>query len=125
MRWSRWEVDCLVVHAGEGAEAVAQRLGRSVASVQVMASRLGISLARRWECPRCGKVTYLPLSPKTGACRICTVEETLGKARADNVEARRALAKEQEAVAKAERERQALYSSTSHYRRKMRRLHEP
>ncbi len=124
MRWSRWEVDFLMAHAGEGAEAVAERTGRSAHAVEVMASRLGISLARRWECPRCGKVTYLPLSPKTGACRTCTVEETLGKARADNAEAKRALAKEKAAIAKAERERQALYSSTCHHRRKIRRLRE-
>ena len=60
-RWSAREVDYLIANANDGAQAVADALGRTVASVQMKAHRLGISLHPRWMCPRCARWTYRPL----------------------------------------------------------------
>ncbi len=48
MNWTTDEIRYLEEHAGDGAVAVAEHLGRSVVSVQVQASRYGVSLARSW-----------------------------------------------------------------------------
>lgn len=121
-RWRQWEIAYLEAHAGEGAEAVASHLGRTVASVQVQASRLRVSLRRSWRCPRCGRVVYTPLSGASGWCMRCHVGVTRDRAALANRRARMELQAEEAAVAAVERERQKYYSDTSRRRKKARKL---
>lgn len=120
--WREWEITYLHTHRNEGAEAVATRLGRSVSSVQVMASRLGISLRPYWYCPRCGHTTYMPLSTSTGWCRCCTLEAQRVKAQEDSDRIRAMIAEEQQRVHECEKARQAAYASKNRQRAKLRRL---
>lgn len=107
--WSTSEVEYLASHAGDGAASVASALNRSVQAVKVQASRYGISLRRRWHCPRCGNTTFTPLSPKTGWCSACAKEEQA-------IETARQIAlmeRDSERDAEATRRRQAAYSKKS------------
>lgn len=123
-RWKDWELDYLHDHAGDGADAIAQKLGRSKCAVKIMASRERISLTRRWLCPRCGRTTYAPLVQWSGWCRRCTISETRDTAALANRKARFELKKEEEGIDELERERSALYKDTSTTRKKLRRFHE-
>lgn len=71
-RWTVNEVRYLEAHAHEGADAVAIALGRSRSAVKHQAAAYGISLRRRWFCPKCGKWAYKPLNGRTGWCAACT-----------------------------------------------------
>lgn len=104
--WTTAEVRYMTDHRYEGAEAVADALGRSVSSVCTQASRYGISLRQRWECPRCGDVTFKPLNPKTGWCASCSK----AKRREELEEELRDLTEQQEREKREDRARQALYS---------------
>lgn len=104
--WTSKEIAYLEEHACDGAEAIAEELGRSVSSVEVQASRYGLSLRRRWMCPKCGAQTFSPLSKRTGWCRNCTKEK-----RAEELaEQVRDMEEEVRREDKANRERQRLYS---------------
>lgn len=108
--WTSGEVAYLEGHASDGAEAIADALDRTVASVQVQASRLGVSLRMSWVCPKCGLRTYRPLSDKTGWCRCCTKESRLP-----------ALAEQADDMAReAAREREANRARQRQYARKSR-----
>ena len=60
-RFAKWWTDeekrYLISHKTDGVELIAAALGRSIISVQIMASRLHVSLERIESelCPRCGK----------------------------------------------------------------------
>ena len=90
----------------DGAASIAEHLGRTVASVQVQASRYGVSLTRRWICPKCGATVRRPLSPSTGWCANCTREARRGRM-AEEV---REIEEEARRTEREERERQRLYS---------------
>lgn len=87
-RWTRDELRHLEAHAGDGAEAIADDLGRSPSSVRSKAQELGISLARvRWSsdgdlCPRCGRHRVEAGSPgyREGICSPCHYEILADKA---------------------------------------------
>lgn len=124
MRWTKKDIEYLESHASDGAEAVAERLGRTVSSVQVMASRLGVSLRPSWLCPNCGRTTFKPLDGKTGWCRACVIDASHDVAAAKNRELRSQIREEEERIKRAERRRQAVYSDNTRKRRKLRRLRE-
>ena len=115
MNWTTAEIRYLEDHAHEGAEAVAEALGRSVGSVRVQASRYGVSLSRRWRCPRCGAVTRRPPSPVTGWCENCTKEERRRRIE-DEV---RELEAEAERAERENRERQRLYARRHRAKKKI------
>ena len=123
-RWKRHEEDYLEQHAGDGAEAIAEALGRTVASVQVHASRMGVSLYRRWHCPNCGKYTYRPLTAWSGWCRRCSIEASADTAAMKNRRIRKEVAEEREAIRAEERRRQMIYSDTDRQKKELRRLRE-
>lgn len=106
MTWTSSEVRYLEEHAGDGAAAIAEALGKSVTAVEVQAHRYGLSLRKRWLCPKCGMETFKPLSNRTGWCVSCTREQ-----RAAEI-AEQVLAMEEEVRRedKANKERQRLYS---------------
>lgn len=114
--WGTQEIRYLERHAGDGAEAIAEALGRSPEAVRHQANAYGISLRMRWQCPHCGQVTYKPLNGRTGWCHVCTM-----KARRMELEEE---VREVEAEAKREleerRKRQAIYSRKSRLKRSMR-----
>lgn len=121
-RWKRHEEDYLREHAGDGAQAIAEALGRTIPSVKTHASRMGVSLYRRWHCPNCGHYTYRPLSKWSGWCRKCSIEASADTAAEKNRRIRREVAEEKEAIRREERRRQMLYSDTDRQKRKLRKL---
>lgn len=72
MLWTTAEIRYLEDHAQEGVAAIALALGRSAESVRQQAKQRGISLRRRWYCPKCGHWSYKPLNGRTGWCAACT-----------------------------------------------------
>lgn len=104
--WTVKEIRYLEEHAGDGAEAVADALGKTVSAVKVQASKYGLSLRRRWLCPKCGRETFKPLSNRTGWCVSCTREQRASEI-AEQV---RAMEEEVRREDKANKERQRLYS---------------
>ena len=123
-RWRELEESYLREHAGDGAQAIADALGRTVSSVKTHASRMGISLYKRWYCPNCGRYTYRPLSKWSGWCRRCSVEASADTAAMKNRRIRKEVEEEREAIRKAERRRQMIYSDTDRQKRELRRLRE-
>lgn len=124
LRWSKEEIAYLERHASDGAEAVASRLGRSVHAVEVMASRMGVSLRPSWQCPNCGRTTYRPLDQRTGWCKACTIEASHDVAAAKNREIRAMIREEEQRIQAAKRRRQAVYSENTRAKKKLRRLRE-
>lgn len=106
MTWTSSEVRYLEEHAGDGAEAIAKALGKSVKAVKNQAMRYGLSLRKRWLCPKCGRETFKPLSNRTGWCVSCTREQRASEI-AEQV---RAMEEEVRREDKANKERQRLYS---------------
>lgn len=123
-RWRDHEEAYLRDHAGDGAQAIADALGRTVPSVQVHASRMGVSLYRRWHCPKCGHYTYTPLSKWSGWCRKCSIDESADTAALKNKQIRIEVAEERRRIKEAEQRRQAIYSDTDRQKRELRRLRE-
>lgn len=123
-RWSEADESYLADHAGDGAEAIAKALGRTVSSVQTHASRMGVSLVVRYHCPRCGRYTYRPLTKWSGWCRRCSIEESADTAALKNKQIRKEIKAEEAAIRESERRRQAIYSDTDREKRKLRRLRE-
>lgn len=109
MRWSSREIAYLEDHAHEGAAMVADALGRSVSSVQWQASKYGISLKRRWQCPLCGTWSAKPPSKRTGWCPTCTKARQREKLEREAMELERQVMRERE----ENRKRQAIYSKKS------------
>ncbi len=120
--WKPYEEAYLLDHAGDGAKAIADALGRTVSGVQTHASRMGVSLYTRWYCPKCGRHTYKPLSDRTGWCRACTIQATGDTAALKNAEIRKEVAEEKERERKEERRRQMLYSDSYRQKSELRRL---
>lgn len=115
MRWTTGDVRYLREHAEDGADAIAEALGRSANSVKLQASRCGISLRRFWRCPRCGARSSRPLSKATGWCYACTME-----ARREVIAAQiRDMEDEARREEDAERERQRLYSKKNRVKKKL------
>lgn len=106
MTWTSSEVRYLEEHAGDGAVAIAEALGKSVKAVKNQAMRYGLSLRKRWLCPKCGRETFKPLSNRTGWCVSCTREQRA----AEIAEQVRAMEEEVRREDKANKERQRLYS---------------
>lgn len=123
-RWKPIEETYLETHAGEGAEAIAKALGRTIRSVQCKASTMGVSLYRRWLCPNCGHYTYRPLTKWSGWCRKCSIEASADTAALANRRIRQEVAEEKEAIRAAERRRQMIYSDTDRQKKELRRLRE-
>ena len=121
-RWTAREDEYLAAHAAEGAASVAAALGRSVPSVQSHASRIGVSLTKRYHCPRCGRFSYLPLSVRTGWCRKCSVEASADSAAERNREMWEEVAREKAAVEREEKRRQALYADTARKKKELAKL---
>ena len=118
-RWKKAEETYLTEHAGDGAQAIAEALGRTVSSVKTHASRMGLSLVERHYCPKCARYTYKPLSVKTGWCRKCSVEASAGNAALRNRAVLQEIAAEEAQLAEAERRRQAIYSETNRNKKKL------
>ncbi|MEE1469238.1 MAG: hypothetical protein U0J86_08795 [Collinsella sp.] len=106
MTWTSSEVRYLEEHAGDGAVAIAEALGKSVTAIEAQAHRYGLSLRKRWLCPKCGRETFKPLSNRTGWCVSCTREQRA----AEIAEQVRAMEEEVRREDKANKERQRLYS---------------
>lgn len=121
-RWTPKEEAYLEDHAGDGAEAIADALGRTIPSVKTHASRLGVSLVIRYHCPRCGKYSYRPLGKKSGWCRRCTIEESADTAAIKNRRIRQERAEEEAKIRESERRRQAIYSDSEREKRRLREL---
>lgn len=123
-RWMEHEEAYLRQHAGDGAQAIADALGRTVPSVKTHASRMGVSLYKRWHCPKCGHYTFTPLSKWSGWCRKCSIDESADTAALKNKQIRREVAEERRRIREAEQRRQAIYSDTDRQKRELRRLRE-
>lgn len=119
-----WELDYLRVHAGDGAQAIADRLGRTRKAVEIMASKERVSLCKSWYCPNCGRTVYSPLSSWSGWCRRCSIEASKSKAIDKNKRAKAELAAERRLIKEAEKERQAIYTDTNRKLRELRRFRE-
>lgn len=104
--WTTREVSYLEAHAGEGVKALSVALERPEGAIRAQARRYGLSLRPRWLCPKCGRVTYHPLSMVTGWCCTCTKESR----RSQLEEEVRELEEEGRRELEANRARQALYS---------------
>ncbi len=120
--WSSSEIGYLERHAGEGAQAVADALGRSVSSVTHQAHKRGVSLRVRQICTRCGHASYSPLSPKTGWCAACSLEMSRDKALEHNAAIRREAEAEELRIKSLKRDRQRLYSDTCRQKKKLQKL---
>lgn len=105
-RWTTDEIRYLEDHAQEGAAAVAAALGRSTESVKQQAKQYGISLRRRWHCPKCGHWTRKPLNGKTGWCAPCTKAKRRSELEQEVRDMREEVMREQD----ENRRRQAIYS---------------
>lgn len=116
MNWTTDEIRYMEEHAGEGAAAIAEHLNRTVISVQVQASRQGISLVPKWRCSNCGCLTAKPLNAKTGWCANCTMEARREQIAKDVRELEDEVARRE----RNEKARQALYSKKSRLRKKLR-----
>lgn len=122
--WNTSELAYLEQHAGEGAAAIAEALGRSVSSVTHQAQRWGVSLQPRQVCPKCGLATRLPLSSKTGWCRACTLELSRDRASRRNAEIRAEVKAEERRIQALERDRQRLYADTHRRKKELEALRE-
>lgn len=106
MKWSMHEIRYLEAHCHDGAKAIARFLGRSTESVKSQAKRQGVSLHRRWHCPKCGRWSFKPLDKRTGWCVACSKEQRRRKLEEEVKE----LQEETERVREENRRRQAVYS---------------
>lgn len=87
--WTTAELALLENHANEGIDALSKLLPKhSKQSIRTIASRNGISIARRWYCPMCNREVFTPLKPSTGWCRECSKKRTLDENQRVNRELR-------------------------------------
>lgn len=115
MKWTSREIKYMEEHAADGADAIANALGRTRRSVEIQASKYCISLRRSWVCPKCGMRVSKPLSSRTGWCAACTKE----KRRELLAEQVRDLEEEVRRNEREDRERQRLYSRKSRAKKKL------
>ena len=115
-RWTSRDIRYLEEHAHEGAAAIATALGRSTESVKWQASRYGISLRKKWHCPRCGQWVHKPLSGRTGWCAACTKAQRRTQLEEEVRELREEVRRERE----EDRKRQALYSQKNRLKKRSR-----
>lgn len=108
-QWSTHELRYLEEHAGDGAADVAKALGRSTQAVKQQATRSGLSLRKRAQCPNCGQWTFRPLNRMNGWCIECTKELHMR----DLAEQARAMREEAVREKRNDRERQRHYSAKS------------
>lgn len=108
-RWTMREIRYLEEHATEGSAAIAKALGRSAGAVRIQASHYGISLRKRWHCPKCGHWSCKPLNARTGWCATCTKRDRRVKLEEEIEDMRREAMREKE----EDRRRQAIYSQKS------------
>lgn len=118
MKWTTREIKYLEGHATDGAEAIAEKLGRSVESVKCQARRYAVSLRKSWMCPKCGKRSSRPLSTRTGWCAACTKE----KRREFLAEQVRMLEEEVMRNEREDKERQRIYSRKSRIVKKLKKM---
>lgn len=123
-QWTTREVQYLHENANEGAESIAKALNRSVRSVECCASRYGVSLRKRWICPKCGHPTFSPLSPRYGWCRTCSIEQSQAKAQEKGKAIRAEILEEEARLLRATRARQAVYSKNDRKKKKLCRMRE-
>lgn len=109
MKWTSREIRYLEAHARDGAKAIAHVLGRSTDSVKWQASKLGISLQRRWHCKKCGRWSFKPLDRRTGWCATCTKESRRQHLENELKEMQEEVEREKD----EDRRRQAIYSKKS------------
>lgn len=74
--------------------------------MKAQANECGLSLRMRWQCPRCGRMTYQPLNRVTGWCSCCTKEVHARELREQAIEMEEEAVRERD----ANRERQRWYS---------------
>lgn len=78
-KWTDEEKRYLISHKSDGAYLLAEALGRSVASVQIMACRLGVSLRSDLGeiCPVCGqaRIHKGSFAGRRGMCSACWEKE--------------------------------------------------
>lgn len=122
--WTTREIGYLHNNACDGVESIAKALNRSVRSVECCASRYGVSLRGRWVCPRCGKATFAPLSPRYGWCRTCCIKKSRDNALQKNRAVRVEIEAEKARLLDAKRARQAVYSDTDRRKNELRRIRE-
>lgn len=115
MKWTTREIAYLEEHASDGATSIAAALGRSVKSVEVQASRYGLSLRKSWLCPKCGLRVFSPLSTTTGWCSTCT-KAAQNMRMAEQV---RDLQEEARREKQVNKERQKLYSAKYRAKKKI------
>lgn len=123
-RWKPDEERYLSEHAGDGAVSIAENLGRTVISVQVKASRMGLTLCKRWLCPRCGHYTYSEPVRHTGWCLKCSIDESADTAAMKNREIRMEIAEERRRIDESKKRRQAIYADSYRCKQELRRLRE-
>lgn len=109
-------------HASDGADAIAEALGRTKSSVQSQAKRYGLSLRRFYVCPKCQKATTKWLSPVTGWCPTCCIEVSTEKAAEKNRQIQDEIRREETRIESAKRKRQAIYSDNTRKKRRLREL---
>jgi hypothetical protein len=125
MRWTEGQDDVIRECCYRGAVYVADEIFRRFGvrrdphAVEMRASRIGVSLAVRSTCPRCGAVG-VRLRQSTGLCALCTTELFRDKAKAFNdlLEAERAEAEDPARLAAARREWDRLRKANSRLRRR-------
>ena len=116
MRWTTREIRYLEEHAQDGAESIALALGRSTESVRWQASQYGISLRRKWHCPKCGHWVHKPLNGRTGWCAACSKAQRRERLEQEVAELREEVRREQE----EDKKRQALYSQKNRLKKSCR-----
>lgn len=114
MRWTTREIRYLEDHAEEGADAIATALGRSTESVKWQASQYGISLRKKWHCPKCGLWVHKPLNSRTGWCAVCSKKHRRERLEQEVRELREEVRREQA----EDRKRQAIYSQKNRLKKK-------
>lgn len=115
-RWTSREIRYLEEHAQDGAESIANALCRSTESVKWQASQFGISLRKKWHCPKCGLWVHKPLSTRTGWCVTCSKAYRREKLEQEVRELREEVRREQE----EDKRRQAIYSQKNRLVKKKR-----
>lgn len=106
MNWTMRDIAYIKEHAPEGAEAIANALGRSSSSVKMKASRMGISLMRYVPlsiCPVCGRETSRMIE-RQGFCDLCKRELAIKRHREDiaRLKRRQAIARRSELAERKE-----------------------
>lgn len=110
--WTMEEMRVLRECAGDGAAKVVSQLRnrcgsrRTQCAVQMQASRMGVSLWRRYECTGCGRVCRKDFwVPAKRLCKLCAAKDSGGPlpSRAELMAAAKVTAEDERALADARR----------------------